>query len=256
VCGTVKLALIIEDKLSVKERERQATDRLAHQYMHAVHKKADLLQVLSELLQEMAPTQLSDSGGGTKAIIDTKRLSQIASSLRGMSTSLIQTGKDFETKLSPENVNLADVLSWVTGAVMNTYPTIRVTREDFPQVEMYGIRPFIEGAFENLLLNAIEAQQYKGEIGVFCTSTLDSQNQSCVDVYICDNGPGLADEVREKVGKGERITTKGEGRGFGLEIARRSFAECGGEIHPHENTKPGWHGACFRVRVPVRAMER
>lgn len=254
VCGTVQLALAIEEKiaqtqregsLAAKERERQATIRLARQYRHAVLKKADLLEFHSGLLLEqsqMLPDQERRD-----------RISAIATALSSMSRNLRVTGKSFEANLSPEKFNLDDVLSSVTGAVMTDYPDINVKRDSFPQVEMHGIRPFIEGAFENLLLNAVEAQRYKGEIGVICSPVTRQGRgrQSEVEVFICDKGPGLSVEVSEKIKKGEQITTKGEARGFGLVIARLSFKECGGELQIMSNPMAGWSGACFKVRLPV-----
>jgi PAS domain-containing protein len=253
VCGTVQLALAIEEKilqtqregnLAAKERERQATIRLARQYRHAVLKKADLLDLLSALLLEQKTGE---------------RVPEIAAVLSSMSRNLRDTGKSFETDLTPETFSLADVLSSVSGAVMEVYPDIEVIREILPLVEMQGIRPFIEGAFENLLLNSVEAQQYNGKVGVFCSAiSRSSRGRSQVDVFICDNGPGLPVEIREKVLKGEQISTKGDVHGLGLVIARLSFEECGGELHPMIDPMTGWRGACFRVRLPVlgRALRR
>ena len=249
VCGTVQLAIAIEEKilqtqregsLAAKERERQATARLARQYRHAVLKKADLLAFYSELLLEQP---------------DQDRISRTAAALNSMSQNLRTTGKGFKPEVSEEDFSLADVLSAVTGAVMSDYPDITVTRENLPQVDMHGIRPFIEGAFENLLLNAVEAQQFTGEIGVWCGPVVrpGRRLQSEVDVFICDNGPGISVEVREKIDKGERITTKGDDRGLGLVIARRSFEECGGELRTLPSPYAGYRGACLKVRLPVLA---
>jgi signal transduction histidine kinase/PAS domain-containing protein len=259
VCGTVQLALAIEEKikqtqregsLAAKERERQATIRLARQYRHAVLKKADLLEFHSGLLLEQSKLLLEEPRR--------QRISEIAAALSSMSRNLYVTGKSFETNLSEEDFDLGDVLSSVTGAVMADYPDVKVTRDDFPHVQMRGIRPFIEGAFENLLLNAVEAQNYEGEIGVLCgTVTRQGRGrQPEVDVFICDNGPGVPVEVREKIKKGDQISTKGEARGFGLVIARLSFNECGGELQIMANPMPGWSGACFKVRLPVLSRVR
>jgi len=246
VAGTVQLALAIEEKitqtrragsLAAKERERQATVRLARQYRHAVLKKADLLEFHSGLLLE-EPTP--------------ERVTRTAAALSSMAQNLVATGKSFETDLSEEDFSLGDVLSSVTGAVIDAYPDVQVARDNFPQVKMHGVRPFIEGAFESLLLNAVEAQSYSGKIGVSCGPVARAGRWGrSLDVFICDNGPGLPVEIREKLREGQQITTKGEGRGLGLVIARLSFEECGGELEPLTDPIPGWAGACFRIRLPV-----
>jgi PAS domain-containing protein/anti-sigma regulatory factor (Ser/Thr protein kinase) len=250
VSCTVRLALAIEEKiaqtkqegsLAAKERERQATTRLARQYRHAVLKKADLLEFHAGLLLE-TPTP--------------ERISRIANALSAMSHNLVATGKSFETNPSEERFSLGDVLSSVTGAIIDAYPDIHLSRDDFPQVTMSGVRPFIEGAFENLLLNAVEAQAYKGEIGVHCGRVRKSgRSQQSLDVFVCDNGPGLPAAIREKIREGQQITTKGSGRGLGLLIARLSFEECQGEMEPMTHSVSGWRGACFRVRIPLIARK-
>jgi nitrogen-specific signal transduction histidine kinase/PAS domain-containing protein len=246
VSCTVKLALAIEEKitqthragsLAAKERERQATVRLARQYRHAVLKKADLLEFHSGLLLE-EPTP--------------ERISRIAAALSSMAQNLVATGESFETELSGEQFSLGDVLSSVTGAIIEAYPDVHLLRDNFPQVKMYGVRPFIEGAFENLLLNAVEAQMYSGKIGVSCGPIVRSGRMGrLIDVFVCDNGPGIPVGIREKLREGHQITTKGDGRGLGLVIARLSFEECRGELEPLIDPVPGWQGACFRVRLPV-----
>jgi PAS domain S-box-containing protein len=251
VSGAVRLALAIEEKiaqtkregsLAAKERERQATTRLARQYRHAVLKKADLLEFHAGLLQEEP---------------DASRIERIAKALRAMAHNLRETGKSFETNLSMEAFNLGDVLSSVTGAIMEAYPGIVVMRDDFPEVQMDGVRPFIEGAFENLLLNAVEAQDYQGRIGVFCPRIERvGRLGRFVNVLVCDDGPGLPGDVRQMVIAGQPISTKGTERGLGLVIARLSFHDCDGTLEPLEKPLAGWSGACFRVRLPVRSARR
>lgn len=250
VCGTIKLALAIEEKiaqtkregsLAAAERERQATTRLARQYRHAVLKKAQLLELLAGLLRENINNQ--------------ERITQTADALSSMSKNLAETGKSFETNLTPEQFNLTDVLSSVTGGIIQAYPNIKLSRDTFPQMTMHGIRPFIEGAIENLLLNAVEAQGLAGEIGVICEIIRGGRSQRYLDLLICDNGPGLPIEVREKIRVGQQITTKGEGHGLGLVIARLSLDECGGAIEPLTDPIRGWRGACFRVRLPLATFK-
>lgn len=250
VCGTVKLALAIEEKvaqaqregsLAAKERERQATLRLARQYRHAVVKKANVLDIYAGLIEEKMTSE---------------KLSTAAVALRAVAQYLRGTGQSFETDLREKEFSLTDVLNSVTGSIMHEYPQIRLSRANFPEVVMKGIRPFIEGAFENLLLNAIEAQSYQGAVGVDCSAVHRGRTSSTIDVCVCDSGGGMPMEVQEKVNDGQQITTKGEGRGLGLVIARLSIEECGGELSLLPRPRPGWQGACFQVRLPVSRPPR
>ncbi len=247
IAGTVQLALAIEDRiaetqraqsLAAKERERMATVALARQYRHAVLKKADLLEFHAGLLRET-----SETGNAAK----------VADALVSMSENLVRTGKSFETDLKEEIFDLGDLLSAASGSIIETYPDIEVLREPFGNRFVRGVRPFVEGAFENLLLNAVEAQSNRGRIGLRCrlVPTAGRGTTPSIEVSVCDDGPGLNPEIREHIEKGDHISTKGGERGLGLIIARSTITECGGQLSVLENPLEGWKGACFKVTLPL-----
>ena len=64
---------------------------------------------------------------------------------------------------------------------------------------------------------------------------------------MCDNGPGLAPEMRERLFE-PYATTKAEGTGLGLAIVERIVTEHGGEISYRDATGGG---AEFLVTLPV-----
>ncbi|MES2304397.1 MAG: HAMP domain-containing sensor histidine kinase [Gemmatimonadota bacterium] len=112
-----------------------------------------------------------------------------------------------------------------------------------------GALPSIEGhydplrrAFSNLLRNAVEACEGKGNIAVTLRH-VDSQ----VEVQISDNGPGIAIAKREQIFQ-PYYTDKGDGTGLGLAIVRQTIEQHHGSIAVTDT--PGG-GATFLVRFPV-----
>ena len=69
-----------------------------------------------------------------------------------------------------------------------------------------------------------------------------------VVIRIEDSGPGVPEELHEVIFQ-PFMSTKVEGTGLGLPIARRIFEEHGGWLHLHN--APG-HGASFVMVLPVR----
>ncbi len=99
----------------------------------------------------------------------------------------------------------------------------------------------------NLLDNAIDALGDRGTITI--TTRLDGGN--CAVVEIADDGPGVPEEVGERVFD-PFFTTKdvGRGTGLGLATARRIVVDRhGGSLTL--DTKPG--RTVFRVRLPLTA---
>jgi signal transduction histidine kinase len=96
-------------------------------------------------------------------------------------------------------------------------------------------------AFANLLRNAAEAMQGQGAIDVTVTG-----DGSGLAVTIADHGPGIADNLRQRVFE-PYFTTKADGTGLGLALVRQTLEAHRGTIAVAET--PGG-GATFAIVFP------
>jgi signal transduction histidine kinase len=102
----------------------------------------------------------------------------------------------------------------------------------------------LERALLNLLLNACEVVPAEsGQIDV----TLQRNGQS-LEVRISDNGPGIAEAVRDKLFEPFVSHGKENGTGMGLTVVQKILQDHGGEVVV-EHTSAG--GTTFRVNVPL-----
>ena len=67
-------------------------------------------------------------------------------------------------------------------------------------------------------------------------------------IRVSDNGPGIADSIRDKVLQ-PFFTTKEEGTGLGLSIAARIVEEHGGLLNIETNPN---EGATFIISLPIK----
>ena len=93
----------------------------------------------------------------------------------------------------------------------------------------------------NLVLNALEATPEGGCVRV----RLEARGQG-TELNVRDDGPGIAAEVLARLGE-PFVTTKAQGTGLGLFLARRLVEGAGGELHIA--SRPG-AGAAVSVRLP------
>jgi signal transduction histidine kinase len=93
-------------------------------------------------------------------------------------------------------------------------------------------------AFANLLRNASEAMQGRGAIDVGV-----SRDGPGLVVTIADHGPGIADELRQRVFE-PYFTTKQDGTGLGLALVRQTIEAHSGTITVADT--PGG-GATFSI---------
>ncbi|MBU0482190.1 MAG: sensor histidine kinase [Proteobacteria bacterium] len=95
--------------------------------------------------------------------------------------------------------------------------------------------------FLNIILNAIDVLPEKGEIRLDVRSEED-----CIEISICDNGPGVPREFREEIFK-PFVSGKDHGSGLGLSISAKIVESYGGRIVLTESVSGG---ACFTVVLP------
>lgn len=102
----------------------------------------------------------------------------------------------------------------------------------------------IRRAFLNLVQNAMQASPEGGTVRVSARADGDG-----VTVEIADRGPGVPEELREKIFQ-PFFTTRANGTGLGLAVVKRIVEEHRGRV---EVTSPPGGGATVSVWLPRRA---
>jgi len=100
----------------------------------------------------------------------------------------------------------------------------------------------LKQAIVNLLDNAIEAMPGGGRVEINADRTL-----GCAHVTVRDHGPGVAAHVRDRLGT-PFVTTKADGIGLGLALARELVEAHGGRLRWRDAAP----GACFVLELPAR----
>jgi signal transduction histidine kinase len=122
---------------------------------------------------------------------------------------------------------------------------VDVTRHyaaDLPEIEAYGSE--LNQVWTNLVDNAVDAMDGRGAIDIYADPTGDGG----VQVRICDTGPGIPEDVKQRLFE-PFFTTKapGVGTGLGLHIVFQVLARHGARIEI--DSKVG-EGTCFIVTLP------
>lgn len=98
----------------------------------------------------------------------------------------------------------------------------------------------------NLVANAVEYTPAGGTV-----SLRAERDEARLRIFVCDEGPGIAREVRERIFEKfwRAPGSKGRGHGLGLFIVRTLVEAHGGSIRVLDI--PGGTGTCFLVELPV-----
>jgi len=112
----------------------------------------------------------------------------------------------------------------------------------------------IEMVFTILIENALAALKGKGviSINVSAVQYLENIFSESLEIEVADTGPGIKEEDKKRIFE-PYYSTKSEGTGMGLAIAKKIVEDNGGIIEVH--SKPNF-GAVFRFSLPVLKEEK
>ena len=133
---------------------------------------------------------------------------------------------------------------------IESYKTNVKVKRDVKLPEISADAEQLKEVMVNILLNACEAMREDGKILieekiVYPDSSEDSFKKA-VQISICDNGPGISESMHKKIFQ-PFFSSKEEGSGLGLSIAKRIIDEHGGKITFESEVNTG---TTFIIQLP------
>ena len=164
-------------------------------------------------------------------------------------TDLIESLLEFSRTRESLRPSYGDVRSAMDRAVQGVkahpeFQRIRIRISGEGSTEGWFDFKKLERVFLNLLLNAcevVQAESGKIDIGL-------RRKGESLEIRIEDNGPGIADAVRDRLFEPFVSHGKENGTGMGLTVVQKILQDHGGEVAV-EQTSPS--GTTFRVNIPL-----
>lgn len=238
------------------------TGGLAHEIKNPLSTLGLNVQLLQEDLQELTATLPGDGEVAEKTGRLDRRLGALAREtqrLRDILEDFLRFAGRVQLEKQPADVNelVSEVVDFFTPQAEAAKVHLRSRLADaLPRVPVDA--SLLKQAMLNLMINATQAMQKAREQEqphggadelIVSTSRRRGGQGPAVELRVMDTGPGMPDEVKEKVFQPYFSTRRG-GTGLGLPIARRIVDEHGGNLSVH--TEPG-RGTEFILTLPVEA---
>ena len=178
---------------------------------------------------------------------DINRILQDAQRCRDTVKELLEFSRQTSYIVRPHDLNEAVSRTLFLLENQTLFQNIEIERdlaEGLPKIPV-NIQQ-MNHVFMNIILNAAQAMEGKGELVVQTRLSKDSEN---IIIEITDTGPGIPEEVLKHVFE-PFFTTKeeGEGTGLGLSMVYGIIEDHGGKISVR--SKPG-EGTCFAMELPL-----
>ncbi len=231
--------LVVFDDITeiVKAQQAIAWEEVARRLAHEIKNPLTPIKLATERLIKKWKNKDEDF----EKIFErsTKTIISEVDSLKNLIESFQKFGKLPEIKKKPINPLklIDDVIELYRG-----YKDIKFSLNKPEEIREVELDPDeFKRVIINIIDNAIKAMDGKGEV------TISVKLNNKLVVEICDTGPGIDEETREKLFLPYFSKIKG-GTGLGLAIARKIITEHGGNIKVSENEPKGTK---FIIEVPA-----
>jgi signal transduction histidine kinase len=206
---------------------------LAHEIRNPLAGIAGVIEIIGRDLPVTSPA---------RAVV--KDVRQEISRINQIVTDLLQTARPHPPKIRKSDLNTTVEHAVMLGRqqALETSVEIRLQKDSsLPEVEHDSDQ--IHQVLLNLLLNALQAVDHDGTVSVVV-----KQLGSMVAVEVRDNGRGIPAADLPNIFR-PFYTTKGEGTGLGLSLARRIVEDHHGRI---DVTSVVGRGTTFAVMLPLQ----
>ena len=238
--GTLSRLQTAQQELLVAER-MATVGRLSLKVAHEVRNPISAIELNAELLNDIVrgrpDRDMEEAAGLVTAIRDQ------VNALDALTEEYLAFARFPRPHFEEESVNhlVQELADFVRPVATRQGLTVSVAID--PNVPMMEIdRGLLRQATLNLVKNGLEALSSGGELTI--ASHFDGET---VEISVSDSGGGIPSDVAPRLFE-QFFTTKPQGTGLGLPIARQITEEHGGEIR--WANRPG-RGTVFTIRLPI-----
>jgi PAS domain S-box-containing protein len=233
---------------ALRKSEKLAnTGRIAATISHELNNPLESVHYLLFLLNQSTNLSEEERNYLQTAEQELERMGQIVQQTLGL----------HRQPSAPVPINLQKLLKGILLLYRRKLEGKRITvveRYDFDS-EVPVFPADIRQVLSNLIVNAVEAMGEDGRLTLHVRKWHEwrGERRPGVLISVMDNGPGIAQEIREHLFE-PFFTTKGEkGTGVGLWVSSGIVQKHRGSIRVRSSPQPGRSYTCFSVFLPLRS---
>ncbi len=242
---------VIFDDISENENNKTLTQHLEHRaligdftaaFAHDIRNPINNIVTGLQLLQMKLATDDPNQEIVSRIQGDCTRLNHLMESFLAFS------------RLNEMHMEPVDIGAFLTKTIDRWHP--RLMRENITPIlqidkdlaMMYGDPRAIDRVFTNLISNAVDAMAADGDtLAIKAGMNHNVPGLDLVEVSVSDNGPGIPEDIKDRIFEPFVSTNNQKGTGLGLAITKQIVTALKGSIRV--STFPG--GTVFTVSIPA-----
>jgi nitrogen fixation/metabolism regulation signal transduction histidine kinase len=235
---SLKLISLHDIARELDERELEAWQQQAQVLNHEIANSIGPIASLATTARDLLHDLESEPGGDVRPRLESGPLSdlhEIVGAIARRSQGLVRFTEEYRrlTRLPRPRIREVRLRALLDGVkqLLLARPEIRslrvTTGVDPPELELMADGELVEQALLNIGLNAVQALQGQEDGTIELRAGLGEGGR--IVIRVADNGPGISEAALEKIFV-PFFSTKAEGSGIGLSLARRIVKMHGGDI--------------------------
>lgn len=231
---------------ALENEKLAAIGRLAAGVAHEVRNPLAVIRSSVSMLCEGLPAEDERAGLGSFILAEVDRLNRFVASLLGFSRPLQPSLQP--TPLLP----LAEDALRLSRGQLDAQQIASELRCEQPELLAAADPDLLAQVVLGLITNACQAMRHDSESGALQLRLRRQRSAALIEV--ADSGPGVSSEDAASIFQ-PFFTTKPDGTGLGLAMARRIVEAHGGQLRclQGQGAGPARRGACFQIALPQEA---
>ncbi|MDM8547923.1 ATP-binding protein [Candidatus Venteria ishoeyi] len=240
--------IVFDDMTGMIQAQRdEAWSEVARRLAHEIKNPLTPIRLSAERLRHKYLPSFPDKEAQTLDRM-TQTIITHVESMKEMLDAFSNYARSPEIHLKPLQLNQLVEEVLILYAATPVHIDVQLSK-NLPEIKADSTR--LRQVLHNLIKNALEMRTENPELRL-TSCYQQEQAREFVELKICDNGPGIAEEKLTHIFE-PYVTSKSSGSGLGLAIVKKIIEEHGGLVwmENRSTTEQQGSGVCVTIRLPI-----